>query len=235
MTHLCYNALKANGMGGEPVESFKDSEKQLAFDKIASCYYAQNFGSVGKADFDLLMFHIFHKHLSSIGAPTDDYSISKSLGITQQRIRNYKIKEHLRYGEEENADWKIELMKEALHHPHYSTDDQFITLSFDNPNVLIEVQHYIEAKGGFVDFSFNPKLLKMRTLDFVRLIVEIGNEKNEEDVWKLLRSTYRIETEGNEIITKDTFGEALKKGGLSLGKTIIETIATTLLTAKLVP
>ena len=199
---------------------FSAQEKEAAFDAISSCFYEQNFSTLGKADFELLMFHILLQHLQTSNQPTDDYSISKLLGITQQRIRNLKIKHLLRYGQEQ--DWKEELANTALQHPHYSNNDQIITLSFDDPNVMIEVQHFIEENGGFIDFSFNPKLLRMKTEDFAQLMITVGLSKNEAAVYKKIRTLYREETSGNSEITKESIPAMLKNCGVSFCKMIIE-------------
>lgn len=103
------------------MKEFSIKEKEAAFDKIASYFYEQNFSTLGKSDFELMMFHIYMQHLKDTNSPNDDYSVSKALGITQQRVRSLKIKQQLRYGQTE--DWKVELAKTALNHPHYSDDE----------------------------------------------------------------------------------------------------------------
>ncbi len=204
------------------MNNFTQPEKIAAFDQIAPYFFEQNFATFGKSDFELLMFHIFLEHLKTTDKPSDDYSISKILGITQQRVRSLKIRRCLRYGQAGN--WKVELATAALKHPHYSGNDQYITLSFDDPTVMIETQHFIEEKGGFVDFSFNPKLLKMKTYDFAHLMLEIGILENEKEVWKKMREIYRDENGGDVEITRDTFMETIKKGGIDLAKEAITSV-----------
>ncbi len=206
--------------------TFSALEKEAAFDRIASCFFEQNFGTVGKADLELMAFDILMQHLHKAGDPTDDYSISKTLGIPQQRVRNLKIKQQLRFGH--TFDWKKELAATVVNHPHYSEDDKYIILSFNDPNIMIETQHFIEINGGFVDFSFNPKLLRMKTCDFARLMIEIGLSVNEKETWKQLRKIYREENGGDAEITKEALPSILKKGGLELGKMALETVASSL-------
>lgn len=210
---------------------FSTKEKEAAFDRIASCFYEQNFSTLGKSDFELMMFHIYMQHLKDTNSSYDDYSVSKALGITQQRVRSLKIKQQLRYGQTE--DWKVELAKTALNHPHYSDDEKYITLSFDNPIIMIETQHFIEENGGFVDFSFNPKLLKMKTNDFACLMVEVGLSKDEKEVMKTIRSLYQEEERGDTAITKESFILRLKKGGIEFAKSIIEGVITNIISNNL--
>lgn len=186
---------------------FSDAEKIEAFDRISKCFLQQNFGSVGKSDLELMFFSIVIEHLLKHGLPYDDYTISKLLGITQQRVRNMKVKNQLRY--EHSFDWKKALLS-RVSNASFSLDDRFITIFIDDPNLFIEVQHYIEVNGGCVDYTLNPKLLKMNTSDFAKLLVEIGSVDHEKEVWKVLRQVYRDENGIIGEITKDTIGTRLK-------------------------
>lgn len=195
-----------------------DSEKIEAFDRISECFLQQNFGSVGKSDLELMFFSIVIEHLLKHDLPYDDYTISKLLGITQQRVRNLKVKNQLRY--EHSFDWKNALLSKVSN-ASFSPDDRFIIVFIDDPNLSIEVQHYIEANGGHVDYTLNPKLLKMNTRDFAKLLVEIGSVDHEKEVWKALRQVYREENEDIGEITKDTIGTRLKNGTFSMVKEVI--------------
>ena len=204
---------------------FSDSEKIEAFDRIADCFLQQNFGSVGKSDLELIFFSIVIEHLLNNGLSYDDYNISKLLGITQQRVRNLKVKNQLRY--EHSFDWKKALLSRVAN-ASFSPDDRYITIFIDDPNLFIEVQHYIEANGGYVDYTLNPKLLKMNTRDFAKLLVEIGSADNEKEVWKVLRQVYREENGNIGEITKDTFATKFKNCTLSMLKDVITGIGVEL-------
>lgn len=198
--------------------SFSDNEKIHAFDRMAVCFLNNNFGSVSKSDLELIFFSILMEHLQANNLSTDDYFISNILGITQQRVRNLKIKNQLR--NQYAYDWKVELMRLART-ARYSDDDRYITISLDNPILMIEIQHFIETKGGMVDFSLNPKLLKMQTCDFAVLLLEIGMAKNEKAVWKLLREKYRAEAKEIEEITKENWRKKVGKGTYTFAKDVI--------------
>lgn len=79
---------------------FTDEEKIKNFDKLAEHYYNTNFGTVPKSDIDLLMFSFYLDHLIIECSDKDfvldynkasDYVISKTLGITQQKVKNLKV------------------------------------------------------------------------------------------------------------------------------------------------
>lgn len=75
--------------------------KAMAFDKVAEKFYFINFGSSSKSDIDVLMFSIY---LEQILGKTEydldsysDYTLSKLLGITQNKVSNLKVKKELLY------------------------------------------------------------------------------------------------------------------------------------------
>ena len=198
--------------------SFSDNEKIRAFDRMAVCFLNNNFGSVSKSDLELIFFSILMEHLQVNNLSTDDYFISNILGITQQRVRNLKIKNQLR--NQYAYDWKAELVHLART-ARYSDDERYIIISLDNPILMIELQHFIEINGGMVDYSLNPKLLKMQTCDFAVLLLEIGMAENEKAVWKLLREKYRAEAKGIEEITEENWRKKVGKGTLNFAKDVI--------------
>ena len=84
--------------------TFTEKEKCEMFDKIAEKFYNSNFGQTSKADFELLMFNFYIRKIISDNMNSDgtidynkcsDYKISKGLGITQQKVRNLKVKNQL--------------------------------------------------------------------------------------------------------------------------------------------
>lgn len=206
--------------------AFSPEAKIRAFDRIAACCLNHNFGTLGKADFELLLFSIYLDNARETGAPTDDYTISRELGLTQQRVRGLKIKQHLRDGND--IDWKRMLAQQASK-PHYSQDERYIMLTFDEPAVMIEVQHYIEQKGGFVDFSFNPKVLKMPIQSFALLMVELGIEKDEEACLKTLNRIWLEENDEHEKLTKPTMQQRLKNGSIKFLKSAVNEVALMLI------
>jgi len=209
--------------------SFSDSEKIKAFDRLSGCFLNHNFGTVGKSDIELIFFSVVMEHLKSNNLRTDDYTVSNILGITQQRVRNLKIKDQLR--NQYDYDWKSELASLAQN-PHYSPDDRTITISLDNPVLFIEVQHFIEQQNGIIDYSLNPKLLRMQTRDFALLMVEIGISTNKKQVLKSIRKEYQRENGIDEQLTREKLTTRLLNGSLDFAKDIISNVVVGMLTSK---
>ena len=98
-----------------------DATKAKAFDEIAKQYYLCNFGTMQKADIDVLLFSLY---IDQILAKTEqnmetynDYTLSKYLGITQSRISTLKVKKELKYPYP-GFDWR-ESFKHVLDKAQY--------------------------------------------------------------------------------------------------------------------
>lgn len=167
---------------------FSNDEKIQMFDEIASHFFDRNFGSFSKSDFDLLMFHFYINKMNASQSHADynicsDYSISKELGITQQRVRNLKIKENLIYPRS-NYDWKKEfaaLVKNARF------DDNKIKISISDPNLYIEIENYLEERGNYIEKNLNSKLMTIRIEYFIDLCLLFEDEKSKKQVIKEIK------------------------------------------------
>lgn len=140
-------------------EGFSDDEKCRFFDKVGALYYDRNFGSTSKADIETLIFSEYLDHCLRTGAGTDDYTLSKSLGITQSRVRSLKERKGLKYPPE-NFDWKAALAGE-VGNARYVERDHSVRMSIGDVNVMNEIKHYIEERGMQYDCTLNAKQLSI--------------------------------------------------------------------------
>lgn len=161
-------------------ELFDDKAKIEAFNEIAQVYYDKNFGTMQKSDFDVLMFsmyieRIFKKSGNDFNSYSD-YTLSKELGITQQRINSLKQKKELKYPQK-NFDWKI-AFETYLKKSKY--DDNKIKVYIPDPNVYLEIKNIVEMNGGIVDIKRNKSILQLSPADFIELVFVIGNQNENE-------------------------------------------------------
>lgn len=201
--------------------NFSDEEKINNFDRMADVFYMKNFGTLGKADFELLMFDFCMNNLIKRNEADDivdyakcsDYLLSNSLGITQQRVRNLKIKKQLKYPVS-NFDWKKsfeKLLKEA----RYEGKIGRIIINIPDPNLFIELENFIEEKGGFVDIQLNRKVLQIRPEFYFALALMYEPEESKKRVVKEMvgyltthqkkNHTKLLEPTNFRDITKDAF------------------------------
>lgn len=151
------------------MNDFSDSEKKLIFDRIAELYFNKNFGTISKSDFEVLLFSEFITHMKSVGKPFDDYTVSKELGITQNRVRSLKERMELRYPSDH--DWRDDFVR-LLPNAKYDKDKKVVKVVVDDVNLLSEIRHYIETKGWYDEYSLNRRLLSIPISCFVDVIVK---------------------------------------------------------------
>ncbi len=175
--------------------SMSESEKIAAFDLIAEQYYNKNFGSVSKADIDLLMFHVYLESKIRLGKGEDgtidyqqfsDYKIGKELGITPQKVRNLKIKKELKYPQPE-FDWKKSLRRLLAEPNRIMYEKGFYKINIPDPNLYLAIQDYIEDQGGVIEIQLNSKLLQVKEKYLIALLYCVFDEKEKKQIWKAVQ------------------------------------------------
>ena len=139
--------------------NFSPEEKIAFFDKIASQFYNRNFGSMSKVDYETLLFSEYLDHRLKNNLPSDDYTLSKELGITQSRIRSLKERKELKY-HYDGIEWQT-VFAESVKNAKYDEKDHLVKFIIQDVNVMNEVRHYIEEKGWYDECSLNKKLLQI--------------------------------------------------------------------------
>lgn len=204
------------------------------FDEITAHYYNHNFGSFSKSDIDLLMFKFFLEKEIENNVNGDnlldynsvsDYEISKKLGITQQRVRTLKIKKQLIYPTEYN--WQKSLSA-LLKNARFDKESQKVVISIPDPNLLIEIQNYVEKHGGYIATQFNRKLLQIRIEYFIELAVLVNeNEYTTKETIKLLKKHIKDSNKNETIFDENNIGKSLLDAGVNI-TSIIANITTIL-------
>ena len=177
---------------------FSDDDKIKAFNEIEKLFYYANFGQASKSEIELLMFKIYLEKLikenkDSNGQTIDynkcsDYRISKELGITQQRVRNLKVKKQLVYPEE--FHWEValaKLMENARLEKPNSPESSKIIINIPDPNLFYEIQNFIEENGGYIETQLNSKILQIRQEYFLMIAVELEPEENQKKIIKRIK------------------------------------------------
>lgn len=191
--------------------------KAEAFDKIAENFYFANFGSMSKTDFETLMFSIYIEKIleKSVNEPDtfSDYTLSKYLGITQQKINNLKIRKELKYPRKE-FNWKKAFLASLS---NAVLEKNKIKVFIDDPNIAIEVKHAIEINGGFTDSSFNPKICVISPADFIDLICILCEKSEVYEIKNKILDKLNKNTQSVEFLQDRPFGKQLKDKGIDFG------------------
>lgn len=143
-------------------------EKENAFDRIYERFFRRNFGTMSKTDMETLMFDIYIEHLLDNKLPFDDYTMSKTLGISQSKIRNLKVRKELQYPRE-NFDW-IAGFAEDLKKASYDDESKKVKVLISDVNVLTELRYFVEKNGWYDEYQLNPKLFQCKIDFFVDIV-----------------------------------------------------------------
>lgn len=186
-----------------------DEDKAKAFDKIAEHFYYSNFGTMNKSDVEVLMFSIYlerilDKNESEI-KEYSDYTLSKSLGITQQKVSNLKVKKELLYPYEK-FEWKQSLLrisKNAIY------EDGKIKLYIPDRNLYLEIKNAIEESFGYVEVQLTPNLLQVRLEFFIDLLLSISDDEDRQIALDKIREKLKTQNLDVDYLNSKTFGQSL--------------------------
>lgn len=200
--------------------SFTDSEKIKMFDKIADMFYESNFGQASKAEIELMMFHFYITKMIEASKGSDmtidyskcsDYKISKELGITQQRVRNLKVKNQLIYPID--YDWKKEFAKLTS---NARFENQKVIVSIPDPNLFYDIQNYLEEKWAYIEKQLNSKLLVIRAEYYIDLTVSLEPEINRKKVVKGIQKEFKAQQKNEVPFNEKNIGKSLISGAINI-------------------
>lgn len=194
---------------------FTNEEKVEMFDEIAKKFYNHNFGTFSKSEMELMMFNFYIKKLVDMNVQNDntlnynascDYYISKELGITQQKVNNLKVKNQL--VNPIDFDWKKSFLG-MIQNARIDDKTRKVFINIPDPNLYIEIKHYLEEKGGYIDTQLNKGLLKIRAEYFIQLLVEIEPEINRKTIIKEIKKKIREENKDERKLLENNVGTSL--------------------------
>lgn len=197
-------------------------EKAAMFDEIAAHYYNRNYGTFSKSDMDLLMFSFFldniiKDHTDSCGVldynSVSDYKISQELCITQQRVKSLKIKKQLMYPIK--YDWKTAFAT-LLKNARYDSSTQKIVVSIPDPNLLLDIQDFIEEKGGYISTQINSKLLQVRVEYFIELSILVSDVESRKSIIKGIKKTIKDDNKDEHLFDSNNIGKSLLDIGVNI-------------------
>ena len=210
---------------------FTSDEKAAAFDKLSAQYYDRNFGSLSKANLDVLMFSIYLEHCVQSNEPTDDYTLSKDLGISQTKVRTLKQNEVLQLTSSRADNWKIDFAKYAKF-ARYDGAKQLVKMTIPEVVVLNELRHFIVQNGLYDEYQLNPRLFQCRLDVFVELCGLLESDGITFDDSKLKKLKEKADNDNDktaiELIREKKWKEGLLKISKSAAKELLPAIIKTI-------
>jgi len=200
--------------------NFTDEEKIKMFDEISEHFYNANFGQSSKSDIELMMFNFYIQKMINQSRNPDntidykkcsDYKISKDLGITQQKIRNLKVKNQLVNPIE--YDWKAEFAKLV---DKAKIDNGKIIVSIPDPNLYYEIENFIEEMDAYIEKQLNNKILQLRVEYFLDLVIALEPEQSRKEIRKKLKENYKKSGKDNSVFDENNIGKSLLEGAVNV-------------------
>ncbi len=156
---------------------FLPEEKIKLFDEIADKYFNRNFGTMMKADIDVMIFSTYIEHLLNNNMKYDDYTIAQELGLTENRVRTLKERKQLKYPYEK-FNWKEAFVK-LIPTAKYNKKSELVQMCVEDVNLMREIRHYFIEKKYFDEHQLNSKLLQCKLEFFIDVCNSLdGNEIN---------------------------------------------------------
>ncbi|MCC8111042.1 MAG: hypothetical protein LIO74_05290 [Ruminococcus sp.] len=211
-------------------EYFQNFDKVKAFDEIASLFFDKNFGTVSKSDMELLMFRFYMEAMietNKIGdsdvisyAACSDYKMSQKLGITQQRVRNLKVKKELIYPQKD-FHWEQSLAYLLQEKNKVEFHNGIIRVNIPDPNLFDAIQDFVEDHGGYVDLHYNRKILEIKEEYLLQLAIMLEQKENQEKILDYINKELKREKLGKSVHN----ASAVMKSILEIGVNVSEILS----------
>ena len=143
----------------------------------------QNFGTLSKSEFDLMVFHYYllNKQMNAGGKYVSDYDIGRELGLTIQRVRSLRERDALKWGAEN--DWKDSFLA-CLKHARRDGDN--VKIPVPDVNVIKEVRNFIEMAGLIDDYQLNPKVFQCNLDALIAICIDFKSDNDDNLCGKIL-------------------------------------------------
>lgn len=197
---------------------FTQEDKIKAFDLIAEHYYFKNYGTMSKAELDLLMFSIYLDRVMECAGQENfneysDYALSKYLGITQSRVSSLKEKKQLKYPVE--YSWQ-ELFRTIAGKAHYENGK--VKIQIPNKSIYNDIKNQIEMLDGYVEVQLNSTLLQIPVDEYLDLVLELEGPEGKEAIREALRREFQNMDKSVHYIETEPIRKQLSKFGVQCGK-----------------
>ena len=216
-------------------EFYSSEDKAKLFDEITGHFFNRNFGSMSKSDYETMLFRIMLDYLREKEPDRcSDYQISKILGISQSRVRNFKIKAELIYPRQGfDEDWKKAFTAD-VRYAKYDENSGLVKMNIKDITVLFELRNYMENNGWYDEYQLNPKLFQCPLDVFISLCQKMDGENLiiDDDTKKKLKELEKLnlneqEKSALDLLQEGRYQEALKKLGKKVSRQFLEELLET--------
>ena len=200
----------------------KEQSKINAFENIVSNYYLNNFGSMSKADMELLLFSIYLDQCMETWPDEperySDFQLAKIFGITQTRIRSLREKKELKYPSEFKWEEKFPLICEKAEY-----ESGKVRLFVRDSRLYNELCNIVMDMGSYSETTMTRNLLIVSPPVFVDLMVAASDEQGDKEMRKKLQKILKDNKIDEDEYLKEekTFRQIFREAESDLAKEIL--------------
>ena len=127
-------------------------------DDFVTQYLDRGFGMLAKRDFEVLIFHLLHKH-GYFGTKINFFDASKKLRISERRVRNLYEDVQLRYSQYTDEEARERFVR-LFEQQRFERDSQGrYKFQIRDPLLRQYLEEWIDSVKGIADSSFSPTLV----------------------------------------------------------------------------
>lgn len=199
-----------------------DGTKARMFNRFAEEFFLNNFGSMSKADFELLLFSLYLGRMMEMWPDQperySDYRLSKLLGITEGRIRSLKERKELKYPS--RFEWEKAFAR-ACEKAEFENGK--VRLFIRDARLYSELCNRVMDMGSYSETTMTRQLFVVTPPVFVDLMVAASDQDTQSDMRACLQ---HILEENHLDVDKyvqreKTWREIVHEAGDELGKQIL--------------
>lgn len=193
-------------MSSQKMISDISDENQKRFSRdFLSKYLEPAFGSMNKAEIDLMVFSLLHQITDF--RDKSAYDIARTLRITPTRVRSLKMQLGLRDTSRTEEALRLQIIN-LLSRCRYLKDGDTIQFGVEDPLVREDIANRLKKLDATADSSFNKELVRIQLDAFVDFISDIMPADQKKKVKQALVKAGMSDTSIRGILTG-----ALKKLG----------------------
>ncbi len=202
--------------------------KKLGEDKAANqfgrgfttAYLAQAFGSLPKAEIDLLVFTLLMQ-TKVLTIETPLYEIARSLNITPAKARNLLFQHQLRTLEDAALDSTIAVQVTTA---RFGVDGKKLTFGIESPLVRVAIQARAKRRSVYLDVTLSGEILSVQLTDLRAFLETVLTPSQRDRVIERLKKAGFVDKDAlgkfMDGLSKKITDAAVDKGGKKVGETL---------------
>jgi len=215
-------------------KNLTDKQKVEFFDAFWDTWSTNGFGTLTKKDTELLIFGGLKKAFGDTGQMTN-YHWATLLRLTPAKIKSLRLEAHLRFGHL-FGESGLRDTKEFLEHfgdvqsvnvrgltTAGKIEDVTVSFVVEDPVVQMIIENSLKDIGTYLDFHRNREVVKLRLVDFFRLVAD--NKQQRTAINKWVKDKGKETGEGDDLKSRVIATEYASKTEVGKLMTFVDDLA----------